>query len=357
MGSTLLIALLVRLVASSAPSPSSVPSLCTGTTTAAEVAASSNLTGFTAVVTGGDGGLGFPITLALASRGASVVIASRNLSKCQKAARDIAQQTGSNVTALTLDLGSLASVRQAAAVLNANRIDLLVNNAGIAGNPHHLTEDGFQLLFQVNYLGPFLLTHLLLPSLRESKGRVVNVASSEQAIACQAAGWPANCLADLHLLPPAVLPDRNVTIHYNDGMPTELRPIELYGVTKSLLIQHAAELARREHGIIAYSLTPGWVNTSINHIQPADLNTTMGRRKCYEQRGSPCPFIPEQGAAVIAVCALEYPAPSGAYISRPGACRREAPAPHGFSDSMGALLYSKSLQWANASMKAMDVVV
>jgi NAD(P)-dependent dehydrogenase (short-subunit alcohol dehydrogenase family) len=273
-------------------------------------------------VTGGDGGLGFPISLALASRGASVVIASRNLSKCQKAARDIAQQTGSSkVTALTLDLGSLASVRKAAAVLTARRIDLLVNNAGIAGNPQHLTEDGFQLLFQVNYLGPFLLTHLLLPSLRESNGRVVNVASSEQAIACQAAGWPVNCLSDLHLLPPTVLADRNVTIHYNDGLPTELRPIELYGVTKSLLVQHAAELARREHGIIAYSLTPGWVNTSINHIQPADLNTTQGRRKCYEQRGSPCPFIPEQGAAVTAVCALEHPAPSGAYISRPDGCR------------------------------------
>eukprot|EP00656_Telonema_subtile_P021237 TRINITY_DN22271_c0_g1_i1.p1 TRINITY_DN22271_c0_g1~~TRINITY_DN22271_c0_g1_i1.p1 ORF type:complete len:221 (-),score=25.03 TRINITY_DN22271_c0_g1_i1:16-678(-) len=173
-------------------------------------------------------------------------------------------------------------------------------------------------MFQINYLGPFLLTHLLLPSLRAGHGRVVNVASSEQAIACQAAAWPTDCLKDLSLLPPPVTPTRNVTIVYHDGMPNETRLLEYYGVTKSLMIQHAAELARREQDLTAYAITPGWVNTSI--ISVVDLNSTVGRRKCAEQADSPCPYTPEQGSAVIGVCALENPGPSGSYISRPDRC-------------------------------------
>lgn len=300
-------------------------------------------------MTGGDGGLGYPIALGLAARGATVIIASRNLTKTQAAARRIAQQTGSTVKAMGLDLSSLASVRSLVKELGAVPLQLLVNNAGMAGNPTHLSVDGYQLLFQVNYLGPFLLTHMLLPNLRRVHGRVVNVASSEQAIACQAYGWPENCLKDLSLLPPAVAPNRNVSIHYNDGMPDEIRPIEVYGVTKSLLVQHAAELARREPRIKAYSVTPGWVNTSI--IKAVDLNSTVGRRKCAEQALCPCPFTPEEGAAVIAVCALDInPGPSGSYISRPDACESEGYASHGFTEALGPVLYAKSLSWANVTL-------
>ena len=161
---------------------------CTSNTTFSEVAPATNLTGFRVLITGGDGGLGYPISLELATRGASVIIASHNLTKCSRVAREISARTGGEVRAMELDLSSLRSVRRLTAQLTSKgqALHLLVNNAGIAGNPQHLSDDGYQLLFQVNYLGPFLLTHLLLPSLRAARGRVVNVASSEQAIVCQA---------------------------------------------------------------------------------------------------------------------------------------------------------------------------
>lgn len=250
---------------------------------------------------------------------------------------------------MALDLGSLHSIRALAAKLGPAPLDLLINNAGIAGNSQHRSADGFELVFAVNYLGPFLLTHLLLPSLRKARGRVVNVASSEQAIACQAYGLALDCLHDLSLLPPPVVPNRNVTIVYHDGMPNEERNIEVYGLTKSLSIRHIQELARREPSITTYAVTPGWVNTSI--IKVVDLNSTVGRRKCAEQSACPCPFSPEQGVAVIGVCLLENPGPSGSYISRPDECTPgEAVVAHGWVDGLGAALYAKSLSWANVTV-------
>ena len=257
--------------------------LCSANTTFSDLP-KSNLTGKTAIVTGGGRGGGL-ITLELASRGASVIIASRNLTKSNTVARRIAALTGGNVRASVLDLSSLHSVREFVARLDEAPVDLLVNNAGIAGNPQHLTADGYQLMFQINYLGPFLLTHLLLPALRLTRGRVVNVASSEQAIACQAAGWPLDCLKDFSLLPPPVLPNRNVSIIYHDGMPNEVRPVEVYGVTKTLLIHHAAELALREPAVSAFAVTPGWVNTSIikvssdyGKLTPSEILCMTGSR-------------------------------------------------------------------------------
>lgn len=83
-----------------------------------------------------------------------------------------------------LDTGSLNSVRQFAAIVNKNysKIDILINNAGVMATPFHLTEDGFESQFAINYLGHFLLTHLLMPALRaagtkELRSRIVNVSS------------------------------------------------------------------------------------------------------------------------------------------------------------------------------------
>jgi len=328
------------------PTPPS-SAACSGTSTAADVAHGMNLTGKVVIVTGGDGGLGLPVVQALAQQGASVVIASHNLSKCESIARKVASETGSDVVGMQLDLSSFDSVNAFVEqfVSKFSRLDVLVNNAGIAGNSQHKSKDGFQLLFAINYLAPFLLTELLLPTLRRSgsassPSRVVNVASSEHAIACEAAGWEKGCFKDWSHFPPPVLPNKNVTIHYDDGY-VVTRSVELYGFTKLLSIEHALELSRREGvNVKAFSLTPGWVNTSL----ASDASPKQAKEKCKLQLPAPCPYTREEGAAITAFCALRSTV-SGGYYSRIKNCQEDVvdSKDSGFQESMGPGLYNRSL--------------
>lgn len=133
--------------------------------------------GRVAVVTGANTGLGFETARLLATHGATVVLAVRNLDKGKDAAARIAAP---NVSVQQLDLTSLDSVRNAAAELRAAhpRIDLLVNNAGVMYPPKQVTQDGFELQFGTNHLGHFALTGLLLDALTPVPGsRVVTLSS------------------------------------------------------------------------------------------------------------------------------------------------------------------------------------
>ena len=134
-----------------------------------------------AVVTGANTGLGFETAQALAARGASVVLAVRNVEKGkQAAARIAAAAPGATVTVQELDLSSLDSVRAAAAELRAGHpgIDLLICNAGVMYPPKQVTSDGFELQFGTNHLGHFALTGLLLDQMLPVPGsRVVTVSS------------------------------------------------------------------------------------------------------------------------------------------------------------------------------------
>ena len=138
-------------------------------------------TGRLAVVTGSNTGLGFDTARVLAARGAHVVMACRDTAKADAAAARIRAQTpGAQVSVQKLDLGSLTSVREAAAEMVAAypRIDLLINNAGVMYPPKSTTADGFELQFGTNHLGHFALTGLLLGNLLPVDGsRVVVVAS------------------------------------------------------------------------------------------------------------------------------------------------------------------------------------
>ncbi|MFL1429964.1 MULTISPECIES: SDR family NAD(P)-dependent oxidoreductase [unclassified Nocardiopsis] len=130
--------------------------------------------GRTAVVTGGNTGLGLRTAAALAEKGARVVLAVRDPAKGTRAAERItARAPGANVRVQRLDLGSLASVRAAAGELRDahERIDLLVNNAGVMWTPESRTADGFELQFGTNHLGHFALTGLLLDRLAAVPGR------------------------------------------------------------------------------------------------------------------------------------------------------------------------------------------
>ena len=141
----------------------------------------SDLTGRTAVVTGANGGLGLESARALVAKGATVVMAARNMDKADAAGEDIrGTHPGAILDIRSLDLGSLASIKALAASVTRDHaaIDILINNAGLMGTPPQTTRDGFELQFGTNHLGHFALTALLMPSLlMADRGRVVTVTS------------------------------------------------------------------------------------------------------------------------------------------------------------------------------------
>ncbi|KAB7850277.1 oxidoreductase [Streptomyces mobaraensis] len=136
--------------------------------------------GRTAVVTGANSGIGFVTSRELARRGARVVLACRDETR-GRAAEDLLRQQvpGADVRLARLDLADLASVRSFAAELPEERLDLLIDNAGVMALPQRRTVDGFEMHFGTNHLGHFALTGLLLPRLRNAGygARVVVVSS------------------------------------------------------------------------------------------------------------------------------------------------------------------------------------
>jgi NAD(P)-dependent dehydrogenase (short-subunit alcohol dehydrogenase family) len=137
--------------------------------------------GRTAVVTGANAGIGYEAAKALARRGATVLLACRDVGKAERAADVIRTDVGeADVAVVRLDLSSLASVREAADEIRAAhpRLDLLINNAGVMQVPYQRTADGFELTLATNHLGPFALTGLLLDTLFATSGsRIVTVSS------------------------------------------------------------------------------------------------------------------------------------------------------------------------------------
>jgi NAD(P)-dependent dehydrogenase (short-subunit alcohol dehydrogenase family) len=134
-----------------------------------------------AVITGANSGLGLETARELAARGAAVTLAVRDLDKGEAASADIRRtHPDAQVDLVELDLASLESVRDAATELGGrlDRLDLLINNAGVMYTPRQATADGFEMQFGTNHLGHFALTGLLLDRMREVPGsRVVTVSS------------------------------------------------------------------------------------------------------------------------------------------------------------------------------------
>ncbi|MDM4719335.1 oxidoreductase [Micromonospora sp. WMMA1363] len=141
-----------------------------------------DLTGRTTVVTGANGGLGLETAKLFASKGAHVVMAVRNQEKAAKAVEEIrAEAPAASLELVELDLASQASVKRAAEQILARheRIDVLVNNAGLMALPERRTADGYEMQFGVNHLGHWTLTALLMPAiLAAPAARVVTVTST-----------------------------------------------------------------------------------------------------------------------------------------------------------------------------------
>lgn len=138
------------------------------------------LKGKTVLVTGANSGIGFVTAEVLAGMGAHLILACRRREAAEDAMRRIrARHPDASLEFLSLDLASLASVREAAAALKSRheKLHVLINNAGLANVRREVTPDGFERTFATNHLGPFLFTNLILSLVENARGRVINVAS------------------------------------------------------------------------------------------------------------------------------------------------------------------------------------
>ncbi|MBU3865705.1 SDR family oxidoreductase [Streptomyces sp. 4503] len=206
-------------------------------------------TGRTAVVTGANSGLGFITARELARRGAQVVLACRDEARGAEAAQRIrAQAPGAYVRVAPLDLADLKSVRTFAAEYQGDRLDLLINNAGVMALPRRRTADGFEMQFGVNHLGHFALTGLLLPKLLEAGpgARVVSVSSF------------------MHMLGTVDPRDLNMERGY--------RRWTAYARSKSANLLFIHELSRRLRAtnahLVAAAAHPGYASTNLQTAAP-----------------------------------------------------------------------------------------
>lgn len=148
------------------------------------------LTQQTVLITGATDGLGKQTALALAREGATVLLHGRDQRRLESTRREIQETTGNaRLETYQADLAALAEVRHLAEEVQTRhpQFDMLINNAGVGGGKllggrRELSRDGYELRFAVNYLAPFLLTHLLLPGLRHgSSTRIIHVGSVGQS--------------------------------------------------------------------------------------------------------------------------------------------------------------------------------
>lgn len=138
----------------------------------------------TILITGATDGIGRLTAQQLAAQGAHVIVHGRNKDKVAAVVKDIQHTSGnSRIEGLTADLSSLAEVRRLAkeVLKKYERIDVLINNAGVGFADERYSKDGYELRFAVNYLAPFVLTRALLPALKNAApARIVNVSSVGQ---------------------------------------------------------------------------------------------------------------------------------------------------------------------------------
>ena len=138
-----------------------------------------NIEGKTALVTGGSSGIGFETVRGLAKLGCNVILTSRSGAKAREVAKSLTNDSA-RVEGLELDLTTPASIRTFVdeASKNLNKLDILINNAGLIAGKRVETPEGFEYTFAANYLGPYLLTRLMMSKLEATDGyRVINLSS------------------------------------------------------------------------------------------------------------------------------------------------------------------------------------
>jgi NAD(P)-dependent dehydrogenase (short-subunit alcohol dehydrogenase family) len=246
--------------------------------TAAEVIAGIDLAGRRVIVTGGASGIGIETARALASAGAEVTLAVRNLGAGERAADGITASTGSKqVLVAPLDLADQASVAAFTAAWDGP-LHILVNNAGIMASPLMRTPQGWEMQFATNHLGHFALATGLHRALAAAGGaRIVSVSSSA------------------HHRSPVVFED----IHFEDR-PYE--PWSAYGQSKTANVLFAVEAAKRwaGDGITANALMPGGIRTGLQrYVSDEELQRLRAAAGGAQLKWK----TPEQGAATSVLVA------------------------------------------------------
>ena len=222
-----------------------------------------DLTGKVIIITGANSGLGLVSAQAFAAKGATVVMACRSLQKGEAAKAEILRaQPAAQLDLLQLDNASLASVRAFADAFKANydRLDLLLNNAGVMAIPRQETADGFEMQFGVNHLAHFALTGHLLDRLTSTPGSRVHSTSSSAAFGGK--------------------------INFDDLMgERNYSRWTAYGQSKLANALFATELNRRLHAAghmtIANSSHPGLVMTHLQENSLAQSGAPLGERLLY----------------------------------------------------------------------------
>jgi retinol dehydrogenase-12 len=248
------------------------------------------------LITGATEGIGKVTAVELARKGFTVVLAARNASKAEAVQKEIAASPGSPAADYIIaDLRSLTQVRRLSETFRQRylRLDVLINNAGIFLPAQEVTEDGFEAIYQVNYLSQFYLTHLLLDELRKSgQGRIINLSSSVYA----------KGKFDAHAL--------------QSGK--RVSTFSAYSDSKLFMLLFTVELANRLKGmgVTANAVHPGVVKTQM-------LMRAPGIFKAMSYLALPFAISPQKGAAtsVYLAASPDVKEVSGKYFTR---CRQTA---------------------------------
>jgi len=228
------------------------------------------LQGKICIVTGSNSGIGKETAIALAEKGATVIMLVRNKEKGEAARNEIVENTGNDSIELMLcDLALTSEIKRFAQEFGNkySRLDVLVNNAGAVFSKREVTEEGLERTLAVNYIAPFILTHELLPILKTSSpSRIINISSG------------------LHKSAKINLDD----IQNEHGYKSR----KVYGQAKLYVIMYTYELARRLEGtgVTANVLHPGFVATNLGQ------NSGSTSSKIMFKMMKPFQIRPEEGA-------------------------------------------------------------
>ncbi|XP_067631481.1 retinol dehydrogenase 13-like isoform X2 [Eurosta solidaginis] len=273
------------------------------------------------IVTGANTGIGKETARELAKRGATVYMACRDMKKCEEAREEIVLASyNKHVYCRKCDLASMESIRKFVHSFKQEqeRLDILINNAGVMRCPRSLTKDGFEMQLGVNHMGHFLLTNLLLDLLKSAPSRIVTVSSM------------AHNRGEINIA------DLNSDNSYDPGA--------AYNQSKLANVLFTRELARRLEGtgVTANALHPGVVDTEI--IRHMGFFNSFFASIFIKPLVWPFIKSPLNGAQTTLYAALdpELANVSGKYFSD---CNLKDVAPAALDDSLAKWLWAVSEKW------------